>query len=324
MTNEAHTTLSYFGIHNAKLQALPSISNQVWQVQSNQERFVLRISPATNCFTERLETESRWLRAILEETDLSVSIPVSTLRGNYFLITNQSNCASLYRWLPGETLTTAHLDTQTLQEIGHFVAKLHSQSAQFRPSPPLKPASLLAHNLFGPNSPYHSQDTPNSASVLTEETRAVIAAVADRFTKSLSPLDVDPAATGMIHGDLVAKNWLRSPNGLALIDFDHCGWGYFIYDLAALCIQLLDEADFPERRAALIAGYTKTRPIPPNAGELLDISIVARYAASCLWLARESRKPTFAATAKTALSFRTDQMERYLESGQLPRRGALF
>lgn len=324
MTNEAHTTLASFGIHNAKLQALPSISNQIWQVQSNQERFVLRITPATHCFTDRLETEFHWLRAILEDTDLSVPIPVSTLKGNHFQRTKRTNCASLFHWLPGETLTTAHLDTQTLQQIGFFVAKLHSQSAQFRPSPPLKPVSMLAHNLFGPNSPYHSRESPNSVSVLTDESRAVISAVADRFTKFLSPLDGDPAATGMIHGDLVAKNWLRSPNGLALIDFDHCGWGYFIYDLAALCIQLLDEADFPERRAALIAGYTKTRPIPPNAGELLDISIVARYAASCLWLARESRQPTFAATAETALTFRTDQMKRYLESGQLPRRGALF
>ena len=324
MTDEAHTTLAFFGIHNAKLNPLPSISNLVWQVQAKQEKFVLRITPADHCFTDRLETEARWLRAILQETELSVPHPVSSLNRNYFQKTNRSNCASLFRWIPGETLTTSHLDLQTLPEIGRFVAKLHSHSAQFQPSPPLKPVNMLANNLFGPNSPYHSRESPNSVSVLTDETRAVISAVADRFMKSLIPLDGEPAAIGMIHGDLVAKNWLCSPHGLALIDFDHCGWGYFIYDLAALCIQLLDEVDFPERRAALIAGYTKMRPIPPNGGELLDISIVARYAASCLWLARESRKPTFAATAKTALTFRTEQMKRFLDSGQLPRRGALF
>lgn len=324
MNIEAQSVLSHYGIHNAMLNPLPSISNQVWQVQTKQEKYVLRITPADHCFTDRLVTESRWLRAILRETDLSVPHPVLTLNGHYYQKTNRSNCASLFRWIPGETLTTAHLDLQTLQEIGRFVAELHSHSAQSQPTPTLKPVNMLANNLFGPNSPYHSRESPKSVSVLTDETRAVISAVADRFTKSLSPLDGDTAATGMIHGDLVAKNWLRSPNGLALIDFDHCGWGYFIYDLAALCIQLLDEADFPERRAALIDAYTKTRLIPPNGGELLNISIVARYAASCLWLARESRKPTFAATAKSALTFRTKQMKRYLDNGQLPRRGALF
>ena len=108
-------------------------------------------------------------------------------------------------------------------------------------------------------------------SILSEKTSKVIAAVADRFLSHLSPLDNDATATGMIHGDLVAKNWLRGPAGLALIDFDHCGWGYFVYDLAALCIQLLDEAAFPRLRAALLAGYAGQRALPEDADDLLDI-----------------------------------------------------
>ena len=324
MTTEERTALAAFGITNARLHALPSISNHIWQARAGEERFVLRIAPAAQCSAERLDTEFRWLLAINEETDLRVPLPLPTLTGGNHARTSAGNCASLFRWLPGETLTTADLDTNTLNEIGGFVSQLHTHSANFRLAPPLSPVSMLANDLFGPNSPYLSMDSTIPDSILSEKTSKVIAAVADRFLSHLSPLDNDATATGMIHGDLVAKNWLRGPAGLALIDFDHCGWGYFIYDLAALCIQLLDEVDFPQRRAALLAGYTSQRALPHRMDELLDICIVARYAASCLWMARESRNPSFAAKARAAISFRTEQMRRYLDSGRLPSRGQLF
>ena len=324
MTTEERTALAAFGITNARLHTLPSISNRIWQARAGEERFVLRIAPAAQCSAERLDTEFRWLRAIRDETDLYVPYPLTTLTGKHYHQTSHSNCASLFTWLPGETLTTADLDTNTLNEIGGFVAQLHTHSANFRLAPPLSPVSMLANDLFGPNSPYLSMDSTIPDSILSEKTSKVIAAVADRFLSHLSPLDNDATATGMIHGDLVAKNWLRGPAELALIDFDHCGWGYFIYDLAALCIQLLDEVDFPQRRAALLAGYTSQRPLPHRMDELLDICIVARYAASCLWMAREARKPAFATKARAAIVFRTEQMRRYLDSGRLPSRGQLF
>ena len=324
MTAEAQTSLAAFGIIGAKLNNLPSISNRIWQVQTSAELFVLRIAPAAQASAERLTAEYRWLLAINEETDLRVPLPLPTLTGDNHARTSAGNCASLFRWLPGETLTTADMNTTTLNEMGRFVAQLHAHAAQFRPAPPISPASFLAADLFGPNSPYLPTATTQENSVMPTETRALIAAVADRFHARLSPLEEDPTLTGMIHGDLVAKNWLRGPAGLGLIDFDHCGRGYFIYDLAALCIQLLDEAAFPRLRAALLAGSASQRALPEDADALLDISIVARYAASCLWMLRESRNPSFAAKARTAIAFRTEQMRRYLDSGHLPGRGELF
>ncbi len=324
MTAEAQSALAAFGIHGAQLRPLPSISNHIWQVVSNSEYFVLRISPAAGASAKRLAAEYRWLLTINEETDLRVPLPLPTLTGVNHARTSAGNCASLFHWLPGETLTTADLSATMLNEMGRFVAQLHAHAAQFRPTPPFSPVSLLAADLFGPNSPYLPIVTSRDNSVMLAETRAVIEAVADRFRACLSPLEEDPTVTGMIHGDLVAKNWLRGPAGLSLIDFDHSGLGYFIYDLAALCIQLLDEAAFPRLRAALLAGYAGQRALPEDADDLLDISIVARYAASCLWMARESRNPSFAAKARAAISFRTEQMRRYLDSGRLPSRGQLF
>ena len=323
MNRDAYHTLQSFGMDDAQLHALPSISNRIWRVHCDQGIFVLRIAAATHTTADRLNCEFAWLQAIHEETELVAPIPQATLRGESFCLTKSSHFASLFRWIPGQTLDQNDMDCETLQEIGTFVARLHEHAAQFQPKPPWKPALMLADHLFSAKSLYHSVDIALER-VLPEELRSLIAEVGERFRAHLTPLDGDPSACGMIHGDLVAKNWLRCPTGLALIDFDHSGWGYFWYDLAALCIQFLDEENFAALQAALIDGYASSRPWPANAEHLLENCIIARYAASCLWLARESVQPQFAGKAQAALAFRSEQLKRYLVSGQLPRRGVQF
>lgn len=324
MSCEALRALQTFGIDDAQLHALPSLSNRIWQVCCETGIYVLRIAAKTHTTADRLRCEFVWLRAINEETELTTPLPMTTLRGDPFCRTESSNFASLFRWIPGQTLNHSDLNHKTLQEMGIFIARLHDHSVQFHPDPPWKPALMLASHLFSPKSLYHSIDTASPDSILPRETLQLIDEVGRRFQANLSPLDDDAIASGMIHGDLVAKNWLLSPTGVALIDFDHSGWGYFLYDLAALCIQLLDEEDYAWRQAALMDSYSSLRALPANAEHLLEICIIARYAASCLWIARESTNPEFARKARSALALRSDQLKQYLVSGKLPRRGVQF
>ena len=321
MANEVGAALAAYGIGNAELKPLPSISNRVWRVISDSGEYALRITArARETDLARLAAECQWLRAIGNETDLRAPQPVRTCGGEDFARIGAGHCATLFPWLPGEPLVTADMNRETLRELGRFTARLHEHSATFRPAPPFRPADLRADALFSPASPYLSAEAP----ALPAETRALIDEIAIRFRAAFALLNEDRRHTGMIHGDLVAKNWLRGPAGLSLIDFDHCGRGHFLYDLAAICIQLLDEQDFPRRRAALLAAYQSERELPAAGDAELDICIVARYSASCLWLARESRRPSFAATARAAIAFRSEQIRRYLRSGRLPERGALF
>lgn len=67
---------------------------------------------------------------------------------------------------------------------------------------------------------------------------------------------------GLIHGDLHLKSLLFANDGRpVMIDFDTCGYGYYVYDLAVAVWDIFDRDDFPALRDALLNGYRKMRPL---------------------------------------------------------------
>jgi Ser/Thr protein kinase RdoA (MazF antagonist) len=60
---------------------------------------------------------------------------------------------------------------------------------------------------------------------------------------------------GLIHADLHQENYLFHGKQVRAIDFDDCGYGPFVYDLAVTLSELEHRADYPTLRAALLAGY---------------------------------------------------------------------
>jgi Ser/Thr protein kinase RdoA (MazF antagonist) len=58
--------------------------------------------------------------------------------------------------------------------------------------------------------------------------------VADRFKAAASDLGAGDGVFGLIHGDFTFDNLLFFRRDVRVIDFDDCGFGYFLYDLATL------------------------------------------------------------------------------------------
>jgi Ser/Thr protein kinase RdoA (MazF antagonist) len=123
--------------------------------------------------------------------------------------------------------------------------------------------------------------------------------VASRLESVMTELGDGPEVAGLIHADLHLDNALFLGGEVALIDFDDCGFGYRLYDIAVALWELRRRRDYEAFRDALIAGYTEQRPLP--AGQLADLDafIAAREVAFALW---------FAGTAQVNPAFR-DQLE---------------
>ena len=99
-----------------------------------------------------------------------------------------------------------------------------------------------------------------------------------------------------------------------LIDFDDCGHGYRLYDIAVALWELRHRPDYESFRAALVAGYTRHRPLPEGQLAHLDAFIAAREVAFALW---------FAGTAEVNPDFR-DQLGDVLAARRPRSLGALL
>jgi Ser/Thr protein kinase RdoA (MazF antagonist) len=72
---------------------------------------------------------------------------------------------------------------------------------------------------------------------------------------------------------------------VSLIDVDQLGRGHYLYDIAVLRVELLDEpAQFPARWQHFKAGYQEAAPLPFQAERGLDPFIVAVHLAFLDWV----------------------------------------
>jgi Ser/Thr protein kinase RdoA (MazF antagonist) len=92
-----------------------------------------------------------------------------------------------------------------------------------------------------------------------------------------------PDAYGMVHADMYAENVLFRAGEAYPIDFDDCGFGYWMYDIGIALSEWLWTEEWPYIRDAFLEGYTQIRPLPESQLAHLDLFMAARYAELSLW-----------------------------------------
>ena len=302
-------------------------TNAVFKVSTADGEYVLRLGRADKIDDARLRSELQWLRAIRRNTDLLAPYPVSTSEhGRDTLFLTASNAllpppqlvqCSLFEYIGGEVKSASHVNAGDSHQIGRYLGRLHSHG-QFEPPAGFDRPRLDWAGLFGTDSPYHSD---MESDFLRTTERDIMEAVAQRVQDVMSHLDGTANSVGLLHADLLAKNIVFCDHGLGALDFEYCGWGYYLYDLAPLLWQLKGErsADYRELEDALWAGYTSVRALHAGSRDLLETMIAARQLASCRWLIQNLHHPNVRQFAPTLLAGRVAELREFLTSGRLCR-----
>ena len=163
--------------------------------------------------------------------------------------------------------------------------------------------------------------SPTESDLIGDEQLAILADLREKLRRALSSAVSSDHAAGLIHADLLAKNIVFREPAIAALDFEFCGWGYFLYDLAPLLWQLKGEraADYSELEEAIWRGYTSIRPVAESDRQLLEPFIAARQYASVRWLLANLENPTLAEQAPSLIADRCRELEVFLETGIMQR-----
>ncbi|MBA2533455.1 MAG: phosphotransferase [Rubrobacter sp.] len=247
--------------------------------------------------SDTLRAQLLWLSALGGETDLLVPEPVPTTDGSLIDYVSSSNLPGpralprraeksernahgpekpgryfvLLRWVPGEHKAD-DLDPAGLFMIGSHVAKLHNHAQQYRLPEGSGLPRRSAKGLFkGP--PIWQESSAYSADEM-EPFRA-----ADRRVREdLARLGKNPEVFGVIHGDLGLENVIFDGRRVGSIDFDRCGLGHYLLDVATIRRDL--ENRYPGRQeqmwTAFVEGYERERPLPEDYQRYLTTFDVVR------------------------------------------------
>ncbi len=66
---------------------------------------------------------------------------------------------------------------------------------------------------------------------------------------------------GMIHSDLRMSNLLQNGEEITVLDFDDCGQGWYMYDVACICGLMEHRPDLQLVLDAIMNGYQRVRPV---------------------------------------------------------------
>ena len=79
-------------------------------------------------------------------------------------------------------------------------------------------------------------------------------------------------------------NLLVDGDRVTLIDFDDCGFGWFMYDLAASLSFIETSPQLASLKAGWIAGYEAVRPLSSDDLRIVDAMILLRRMALLAWI----------------------------------------
>jgi Ser/Thr protein kinase RdoA (MazF antagonist) len=216
-----------------------------------------------------LRSQALWLSDLRRTARLPVPEPVPTLEDTYVGRvsvegTDDHKLSLLLRWIPGEQKQNADITTQDAFSLGSYIARLHLHAERYSPPQGFVRPSWDAESQFGESSTYW----PLAEVILSETETAALRSVVRRARQNERVLGRCREQFGLIHRDLQPKNVVLHGGTWYAIDFDHCGWGYFMYDLALP--YLLAErtgARCNAVREALLEGYQRQRRLPKGYEE---------------------------------------------------------
>jgi Ser/Thr protein kinase RdoA (MazF antagonist) len=304
------TALASYGLENARVTLLRFEHNTTFRVDASTGRYLLRINRPQVHGPDTIGSEMAWLTALRRDTDLGVPEPVAARDGSLVVVVSdagvpEARSCVLLRWLDGRFVDQG-LVPGHLWRVGLLAGRLQEQAATWAPPAGfLRPRvdTLTSQGKIDSISPSAAValdgEHPSAAdaelaiglveALFSRKDATILAKALEAVWATTHRLAKETAAFGLIHGDLHHENVLFDKGEAQAIDFDDCGWGFYLYDLAVTLFEIEDRPRYNELRDALGGAYATTRRLPRDYAIHLDALLVLRRMQILLWII-ESRE----------------------------------
>jgi Ser/Thr protein kinase RdoA (MazF antagonist) len=216
-----------------------------------------------------------WLSALARERPLLVPEVVPAVDGSLMAYVSSEGTAGphergrqcvLLRWVPG-THKWEGLSLEDVSMVGSYVAGLHNHAQRYALSDPSMFPRWDWHWTFGEAVPLWRE----GEQFFSAREMAIFEAAARRVGEDLQELGHGRDAFGPIHRDLHLGNVVFAGRRVGVIDFDLCGLGHYLLDLAVLLNALRLSAQriqptgrFWKIRVTFFEHYERERSLPED------------------------------------------------------------
>ena len=267
---------------------LVSVSeNEVYQVAApSGQRWALRLQRPGYQSPQSLRSEIAWLVALRAAGVVATPVPHAGLDGSWVQTaidpaTGDTRLAVLFAWEPGSHPVITMELRPCFQTLGTVIAGMHAHSRGWHRPPDFERFSWDVETALGENARWGRwRDGPG----MTEAYEKVLSHGVALVSERLAAYGSGPDRFGLVHGDLRLQNLLLHEGGVKVIDFDDCGFSWFMADLAN-CVSFYEHLpQVPALLAALLEGYRSVHPLSRAEEDELPTFLMLRRLSLLAWI----------------------------------------
>lgn len=235
---------------------------------------VLRVHRPAYVDPQQIASELTWVQALAAGTDVKVPQVLPLTDGSLVLAVDQQQAdldggdeaaddsrqpwyVVAFAFVEGAVLEDVADTRPYYRRIGEITAQFHDHAEQWQKPGGFDRFTWNLEDMIGPTSRWGDW----RAAALSPAQLEVMGAAEAKARDVIAPLRESTASRGLIHADLRPSNIMISGNQLTVIDFDDCGFSWFLYDFASAFSFIEHESYTHALAKDWVAGYTAVRPL---------------------------------------------------------------
>lgn len=290
----ARRALAEYGVAvDAPLTLLNVSENATYAVDdpATGVRTVLRVHRLDYHDGPEIESELAWLDALREDTGVRTPRVLPATDGRRLLSMPESGSPEPrhvvhFEFLPGaEPTPTGERLPESFELLGSITARMHEHSRTWQ-----RPAGFtrFAWDYDGAFGPRPRWGRWQDGVAVGPAEREVLGRLEGTLRERLTRFGSGPDRYGLVHADLRLANLLEDGPDTYVIDFDDCGWGWFLYDFGAAVSFFEHDPRIPELTDAWARGYRSVRTLADEDEAELASFVLMRRLILVAWIGSHS------------------------------------
>ena len=259
---------------NATCRLFRTGINHTYFITDDDHKYVLRVY----CYNWRYKREIQAemdLLLLLKQNNISISYPIPDRNKQFIQDINAPEGlrhAVLFSFAEGGKMRI--MDTKTCFEIGVLMAKMHQTTLD-------KSCNRITYNSESLLKKPYEQALQHFSAANPE--MQYLKTVGTKIAATLESIGYANLPPGVVHLDIWYDNMsITEENAITIFDFDFCGNGPLVLDVAYFCKQLFhienDKTQYESKKESFLKGYQSIRTLSDD-----EIKVIPE-AAAAIWI----------------------------------------
>jgi len=256
-------------------------------------RAVLRVHRHGYHSRRAIASELDWMDALERDAIVPTPRPIAGRDRQMIQLGHGAGLADprhmvLFEFIDGRAPDPSHPRTALFESLGTLAARMHGHARTWTRPDGFVRLSWDDTAVFGPHA--HWGDW-RAAPRVDARLRPVLNEAEHAIRERLAAYGKGAGRFGLIHADMRLANLLVDGDKTRLIDFDDCGFGWFLYDFAAAISFIETDPAVPALKAAWLRGYRQVHPLAETDLAEIDTFVMLRRMALLAWIGSHMEAP---------------------------------